>query len=169
MVQYPTFIYFHYFVARFTTKTEYDRNIESSRFLPIEEQVRRITDPVTNKRIKFPLYCLGAFWERSTIKNILSDTDTVSKGYFLHPVTGCQVSSRIVIDSFAPTANSYIHGVKLRLPPPDDKTDDDSEEEPATHDTAAAKNSNKAPLSLRKTFPVILHTDREGQVILTNI
>ena len=96
-------------------------------------------------------------------------------GYFLHPVTGRLVSSRIVIDSFAPTANSYIHGVKLRLPPPDDETDDKSKEEqqvlasPATHATAAAKNSNKAPLSLRKTFPVILHTDREGQVILTNI
>jgi len=103
--------------------------IESNRFLPIEEQARRITDPVTNKRIKFPLYCLGRLWERRTIKDLLSDATTTRNGYFLHPVTGHQVSSQIVIDSFAPTANGYIHGVKLRLPPPDDETDDESEEE----------------------------------------
>ena len=117
--------------------------IESSRFLPLEEQARRITDPVTNKRIKFPLYCLGRLWERKTIKDLLSDATTTRNGYFLHPVTGHQVSSQIVIDSFAPTANNYIHGVNLRLPPPDDETDDESEEEqqvlvpPATHATAA--------------------------------
>jgi len=101
--------------AIFPSLLEY---IESIRLLPVEEQALRLTDPVTNKRIKFPLYCLGAFWERSTTKFLLSDTDTVSKGYFLHPVTGQRVSSRIVIDSFGPTATRYITSVKQLLPPP---------------------------------------------------
>ena len=116
--------------------------IESIRFLPLEEQARRITDPVTQKRITFPLYCLGKLWERKTIKDLLSDATTTRNGYFLHPVTGQQVSSRIVIDSFPPTANCYIKGVKQLLPPPDDETDDESiEEEVKTMSNDSTKNT----------------------------
>jgi hypothetical protein len=147
--------------------------IESIRFLPLEEQARRITDPVTQKRIKFPLYCLGRLWERRTIKDLLSDATTTRNGYFLHPVTGQQVSSRIVIDSFPPTANCYIKGVKQLLPPPDDETDDESIEEEvktmSTDTSAAAKNASKTFSFSRKAFPVVLHTESDGQAILTSI
>jgi hypothetical protein len=87
--------------------------------------------------------------------------------------TGQRVSSRISIDSFGPTANQYITTVKNSLGPSHEETDDESEEDQVlarSTDTAiAAKNVSKALPFSRKAFPVVLHTESDGQTILTSI